>query len=427
MRQFPEHDVVDAPEAACCEVGELVEGRPSRQLAVQAVHHVDLANIMIAGKGLGQSANKRLCLFLGYCRDDGHVSVRPPLADDPMPQKDEAVIDVGDMGLFHIQRQLQAVFQKGPAFLADFLSMDLRPFDDDDEVIGIATIGNCRFPLPVLSDRYGASLLNAKVPCPAILARFPVQVLRLQPRIKLVEHDVGQERRQHAALRNTLTGSCKQATVDVARFQDSPEKINKPSVPHPPPHALQKQPVMDGVEEARQITFDDPAAPRRARAILKLHLHGTNCMMHAAFRPEAIGQAMEVAFPDRLHDHQHGALDDAVCQGRYTQRSELAIGFRDIDPLDRLSGDRCPSAGLSAGRPDGDPVRPASVARPFRQCPASGATRRQNDPGGFGKPFPIGNEPQKTIEPPVRIALGPCCELVLHFADYQRSSPRLVR
>jgi len=46
---------------------------------------------------------------------------------------------------------------------------------------------------------------------------------------------------------------------------------------------------------------------------------------------------------------------------------------------------------------------------------------------GFGKPFPIGNEPQKTIEPPVRIALGPCCELVLHFADYQRSSPRLVR
>jgi hypothetical protein len=56
-----------------------------------------------------------------------------------------------------------------------------------------------------------------------------------------------------------------------------------------------------------------------------------------------------------------------------------------------------------------------------------GATRRQNDPGGFGKPFPIGNEPQKTIEPPVRIALGPCCELVLHFADYQRSSPCLVR
>ena len=78
---------------------------------------------------------------------------------------------------------------------------------------------------------------------------------------------------------------------------------------------------MNGVEVARQITFDDPAAPRRVRAVLKLQLHGTNGMMHAAFRPEAIGQAMEVAFPNRLHGHQHGALDNAVCQGRYTQWS----------------------------------------------------------------------------------------------------------
>ena len=45
---------------------------------------------------------------------------------------------------------------------------------------------------------------------------------------------------------------------------------------------------------------------------------------------------MEVAFPDRLHGHQHGALDNTVCQGRDTQRSQLAFGFRDIDPLDRL-------------------------------------------------------------------------------------------
>src|SRR6218665_1334449 len=288
--------MVDAPEGACCEVGELVERRPSRQLAVQAVHHVDLANIMIAGKGLGQSASKRLGLFLGYRRDDGHVPVRPSLSDDPMPQKDKPVIDVGDMGLFHIQRQLQAVFQKGPAFLADFFGMDLRPFDDDDEVIGIATIGNRRFPLPVLSNRYGASLLNAEVPCPAILTGFPIQVFRLQPCIKLMEHDVGQERRQHAALRNTLAGRHEQTTINMACLQDSPEKIDKPSVPHPPPYALQKQPMMNGVEVARQITFDDPAS-LRATAILKLYLHGADSMMHTAFRPEAIGQAMEVALP----------------------------------------------------------------------------------------------------------------------------------
>ena len=45
---------------------------------------------------------------------------------------------------------------------------------------------------------------------------------------------------------------------------------------------------------------------------------------------------MEVAFPYRLHGHQHCALDNTVCQGRYTQRTQLAVCFRDIDPFDRL-------------------------------------------------------------------------------------------
>ena len=75
---------------------------------------------MIAGEGFGQSANKPLGLFLGYRRDDGHASVRPSLANDPVPQKDEAVIDVGDMGLFHIQRQLQLDLPETPGIPRGF-------------------------------------------------------------------------------------------------------------------------------------------------------------------------------------------------------------------------------------------------------------------------------------------------------------------
>ena len=45
---------------------------------------------------------------------------------------------------------------------------------------------------------------------------------------------------------------------------------------------------------------------------------------------------MEIALPYRLHDHQHCALNNTVCQSRYTQRTQLAIRFRDIDPFDRL-------------------------------------------------------------------------------------------
>lgn len=108
-----------------------------------------------------------------------------------MPQKDEAIIDVGDMGFLHIQRQFQLAFQKGTALLADGLGMGLRPFDDDDEVIGIATKGYSRFPITVLSNRDRTTLLNAEVPRPTILPHFLVQVFRLQPTIELMEHDVG--------------------------------------------------------------------------------------------------------------------------------------------------------------------------------------------------------------------------------------------
>src|SRR5260370_9422295 len=97
-----------------------------------------------------------------------------------MPQKDEAIIDVGDMGFLHIQRQLQLAFQKGTALLADGLSMGLRPFDDDDEVIGIATIGYSRFPLAVLSNRDRPTLFNAEVPRPPTLPPFPVHRFRFQ-------------------------------------------------------------------------------------------------------------------------------------------------------------------------------------------------------------------------------------------------------
>jgi hypothetical protein len=107
--------------------------------------------------------------------------------------------------------------------------------------------------------------------------------------------------------------------------------------------------------------------------------------------------------------------------------ADCTIRFRDIDSLDRLRA-----------------VIPRQQVRSqacqlFRQTRLHpllvysvnarriGAPRRQHDPGDFSKPRPISNEPEKTIEPAGPIALCPCRELVLHFTDYQRSSPHLVR
>ncbi len=77
--------------------------------------------------------------------------------------------------------------------------------------------------------------------------------------------------------------------VDAACLQEPLEKIDKPSALHASPHVYQKQPVMDRVEVAGQITFDDPAARRRVGSILKLYPYGADGVMHAPFRPEAVG------------------------------------------------------------------------------------------------------------------------------------------
>ena len=51
------------------------------------------------------------------------------------------------------------------------------------------------------------------------------------------------------------------------------------------------------------------------------------------------------------------------------------------------------------------------------------AFRLQGYPGGFSQPRLIGNYPQQTIELTLFVCRGPRGQLVLHFTDYQRSSP----
>lgn len=41
---------------------------------------------------------------------------------------------------------------------------------------------------------------------------------------------------------------------------------------------------------------------------------------------------MEIASPDWLYGHQHGALHDTVSQRGYPQWSWLAVGLRNVDP-----------------------------------------------------------------------------------------------
>ncbi len=144
VRQFPEHDLVDAPECARCEVGELVERRPARQLTVQAGDHVHRGNFVITGERFDQSVTEGPGFLSGDRGDHGHASARSPFANDPVPQKNEPVIDVCNMALIHIQRQFQSPFQKVPAFFTDGFGLRLGALDGDNEVIGITAVPNGR-------------------------------------------------------------------------------------------------------------------------------------------------------------------------------------------------------------------------------------------------------------------------------------------
>ena len=94
-------------------------------------------------------------------------------------------------------------------------------------------------------------------------------------------------------------------------------------------------------------------------------------MVHTPLRPEAIGQAIGSRSPILA------PWPSAWRVGRYGLSGSLypvvvachwPSGYGSALPA---AGGRCPSAGLSAGWPDVDPARPASVAYPFRQRPVS--------------------------------------------------------
>lgn len=53
------------------EVSELLERSPARQLAVQAIEHINLADIVIAGESFGQTAREGLGFLFGYRRYHG--------------------------------------------------------------------------------------------------------------------------------------------------------------------------------------------------------------------------------------------------------------------------------------------------------------------------------------------------------------------
>lgn len=107
-----------------------------------------------------------------------------------MSQKGKPVVDMSNMGFLHVERQFKRAFQKQLTFFTNGLSMCLISLNDDYKIIGVSTVSHRRYPLPPFEQGNGPLALDTIIPIPAILSSLFVQVFRLQPLIKLIEHDV---------------------------------------------------------------------------------------------------------------------------------------------------------------------------------------------------------------------------------------------
>lgn len=191
MSELPEDGPVHSAKDGCRIVGVLIEVRPPRECPVQAFHQVHVVHAVIARQFLDQLGREASVLLPWDRRDQSQLTAWAPLANDAVAEEDHAVVHVGDMGLLHIQRELERPFQKSSARFAYGLSMRAGSFHDHDEIIRIAAVGDAWFPLPVFSRSNRSLLENSEVPCPSVLTHLLAQVVRFHPSIEFMQHDVG--------------------------------------------------------------------------------------------------------------------------------------------------------------------------------------------------------------------------------------------
>ena len=83
--------------------------------------------LVIARQLLDQPLGKAPILLPRNGRYRPHAAAWSSLADDSVAEEDEAIVHMRDMGLLHIQRELQLVFEELSACFAYCLSMRLVP------------------------------------------------------------------------------------------------------------------------------------------------------------------------------------------------------------------------------------------------------------------------------------------------------------
>jgi len=85
-------------------------------------------------------------------------------------------------------------------------------------------------------------------------------ILRPPEPVQLVQVNIGQQGRQHSALRRARDRVAKSLPIKSAGPQPLPNELHEPPITNPPSHKPKENLVINGLEETLDVGVDDPAA-----------------------------------------------------------------------------------------------------------------------------------------------------------------------
>lgn len=229
---------------------------------------------------------------------DGTRSDAKAEASEVKPQELETLVEIREASFRLMEREFEV--PEDLLSVSHSLSGFLWRFREYDEVIGVSD----------MPPTFGFDIL-----------------------IEGIENNVGEQRRDDAPLRSTLSRDADDATVTNTGFEEGPEKTNDTAVSDSGTDAGYHNLVVNSVEEGGDICVND--VEEAFSCVLNC---GYDSVMSLATWPEAEASSREMGLEDRRQDLIDRLLAHAVDYIGNTQRAHL-LGVRrlgDIDATNRM-------------------------------------------------------------------------------------------
>ncbi len=149
--------------------------------------------------------------------------------------------------------------------------------------------------------------------------------------VQIIQQQIGEQRRQRAALRRTLVSHGADAVLHHPRRQKAADDAQQALVADAPCQAGHQHIVVDPVEKFFEVEIDHDVMP-----VGDVFPGSEQCIMRSPSRAEAEARRREARIEQRLEDLQDRLLDQAIDHRRNAQLALAAAGLGDFHPAHRL-------------------------------------------------------------------------------------------